>query len=328
MSFFRYLKTKRKGFIAAGAAAVLLIGSFGLYRLPVEAVAYPLALCAMFGIGWLILDYLRIRKKHNVLARFRKGAADRSDGLPEAETLLEEDCRRIIGDLEEEIAELRAVSAEQYREMIDYYTVWAHQIKTPIASMKLALQNEDSELSRRLGADLFRTQQYVDMVMAFLRLGSDASDYVFRACPLDGILRASVKKFAPEFIGRRLSLDYEPTGVTLVTDEKWFGFVVEQLLSNALKYTREGGIHIGLEDGKALVIADTGIGISPEDLPRIFEKGYTGYNGRTDLSASGLGLYLCRRVCEKLGLGIRMESEVGIGTTVRLDLPRDSARPE
>ena len=151
---------------------------------------------------------------------------------------------------------------------------------------------------------------------------------MFRACPLDGIRRASVKKFAPEFIGRRLSLDYELTGVTLVTDEKWFGFVVEQLLSNALKYTREGGIRIGLEDGKTLVIADTGIGISPEDLPRIFEKGYTGYNGRTDLSASGLGLYLCRRVCEKLGLGIRMESEVGIGTTVRLDLPRDSARPE
>ncbi len=213
-------------------------------------------------------------------------------------------------------------AARRYADMVDYYTLWAHQIKTPIASMRLTLQNEDSPLSRRLTAELGRVERYVEMVLAYLRLDADSTDYVLRECELDPIVRGAVKKFSGEFIERKLALDFRPTGARVLTDEKWLSFVLEQLLSNALKYTPEGRISVYMEVPATLCISDTGIGIAPEDLPRIFEQGFTGRNGRRDKRASGLGLYLCRRVCRSIGHGISAESEPGKGTTVRLDLSR------
>ena len=186
--------------------------------------------------------------------------------------------------------------------------------------MRLQLQNEDSPFARRLTAELFRIEQYVEMAMAFLRLDSDATDYVIREQPLDPILRGAIRKFAGEFIDRRLKLQYEPVSVSVLTDEKWLSFVIEQLLSNALKYTPSGAVSLYMETPLTLCIRDTGIGIAAEDLPRIFEPGFTGGNGRLDKRASGIGLYLCRRVCERLGHRIQVESAPGQGTCVRLDL--------
>lgn len=203
---------------------------------------------------------------------------------------------------------------------IEYYTVWAHQIKTPIAAMKLTLQNEDTQAARQLFAELFRIEQYVDMVMAYLRLNSKTTDFVFREFEIDRIIKNSVKRFSSEFINRKIKLEYTPTDSKLITDEKWFSFVFEQILSNALKYTpSDGTIKIYMKDGKSLCISDTGIGIDEADLPRIFEKGYTGANGRTDMRASGIGLYLCKNICEKLGCGLSVRSETGKGTEVTIN---------
>ena len=120
---------------------------------------------------------------------------------------------------------------------------------------------------------------------------------------------------------KKIKLDYETVNSRVLTDEKWLVFVLEQLLSNALKYTRSGRISIHME-GKELVVEDTGIGIQAEDLPRVFEKGFTGYNGRTDKKSTGIGLYLCKSVMDKLRHQIRIESEVGIGTKIYLNLTR------
>ena len=114
-------------------------------------------------------------------------------------------------------------------------------------------------------------------------------------------------------------MDFRESGSRVLTDAKWLLFVIEQLLSNALKYTNEGHISIYTE-GKVLVVADTGIGICAEDLPRVFEKGFTGYNGREDKKSTGIGLYLCRRICEKPGHKISISSEKGHGTSVRIDM--------
>ena len=215
-----------------------------------------------------------------------------------------------------------------YSEMVDYYTIWAHQIKTPIASMRLTLQNEDTALFRQLANDLFRIEQYVEMVLTFLRLNSESTDYVIREYDLDKIIRQSVKKFAGEFISRKLSLIYEPLHITVLTDEKWLSFVIEQVLSNALKYTPSGSISITMESGNKLCIRDTGIGIAAEDLPRIFEHGYTGYNGRADKKASGIGLYLCKRICARLGHGIEAESKIDEVTCIVIDLFREHLEVE
>ena len=316
-----YLKSKRALLCFLLLAAAVFAAAFALYRLPVEAALYPAAIAAFIGLAFLTADYLMTRAKCRELERMADMTAEMLADLPEGGTLPEDAWAQLAASIRDELIREKAAARSDYQDMVDYYTVWAHQIKTPIAAMKLTLQNEDTELARQLRSDLFRTQQYVDMVLAFLRLGSDSTDYVLRCVSLDEIIRPSVRKFAPEFIGRRLSLRYEPIGAMLVTDEKWLAFVLEQLLSNALKYTREGSITIRMADDRTLCIADTGIGIAPEDLPRVFEKGYTGYNGRADKNASGLGLYLCRRVCERLNMGIRIASQLGEGTQVFLTLP-------
>ena len=187
--------------------------------------------------------------------------------------------------------------------------------------MRLTLQNEDSELSRRLSEDLLRIEQYVEMVLCYLRLDSSSTDYVFQEYDLDSIVKQAVRKFAGQFIRRKIRLDYQPLHTRVVTDEKWLLFVVEQVLSNALKYTPAAGtVTIDLEEPKTLCIRDTGIGIAPEDLPRVFEKGYTGYNGRNDKKASGIGLYLCRRICKNLNHVISVDSSLDSGTVVRIRL--------
>ena len=209
-----------------------------------------------------------------------------------------------------------------------YYTVWAHQIKTHIAAMRLSLQNEDTPLTRKLTNDLYHIEQYVEMVLTFLRLNSDSTDYVFKEYDLDNIVQSAVKKFSSEFIGRKLRLIYDPLNTSVITDEKWLSFVIEQVLSNALKYTPSGSITISLVGEKTLRIEDTGIGIAPSDLPRIFENGYTGFNGRTDKTASGIGLYLCRRVCNNLGHTITANSTVDVGTAIDIDLTQTKLEME
>ena len=203
---------------------------------------------------------------------------------------------------------------------MDYYTLWTHQIKTPIAAMRLLLQEEETHTGE-LEQELFKIEQYADMALQYQRLESLSSDWQLESCSLDGILRQALKKMATPFIRRRISLEFDGTGATVLTDEKWLTFVVEQLLSNALKYTPPGGrITLYLEADKTLVVEDNGIGIRAEDIPRIFERGFTGFNGRMDKKSTGIGLYLCRRILSRLSHTIAIESRPGEGTRVRVGL--------
>ena len=320
MSFFKgYLKERWKRLLMLLLFACIFAFSFWVYRLPVRAVIYPCALCLLFGAVFAAYDITKAYRRHKFFKELHRRNTELISALPEPEGIVDSDYQQLISVLKEKIAEITAQTDSRIRDTVDYYTVWAHQIKTPIAAMRLTLQKEDVPEARRLASELSRIEQYVEMVLVFVRLGSDYSDYVFARQDIDEIIRSSVKKFASEFIDRRIRLEYDSVDIQAVTDEKWFAFVVEQLLSNALKYTREGSIKI-YSEGKVLCIKDTGIGIAPEDLPRVFDKGYTGCNGRTDRRASGLGLYLCRRICQNLGIDISISSTVGEGTTVRLDL--------
>ena len=296
--------------------------------LPLRAVAYPFVLCAAAGAVLLALDYRRVLRQHRRLELLRQLPEELADALPPADTVKEADYRSLVTLLAESRRAIRTQEEQRYGDMVDYYTMWAHQIKTPIASMRLTLQNEDSGLARSLSGDLMRVEQYVEMVLGYLRLESPSSDYVIRNYALDDIVRQVVRKYASQFIRRKLRLEYTPLNVSVITDEKWLLFVIEQVLSNALKYTRSGSVSITLEAPKTLCIRDTGIGIAPEDLPRVFEKGFTGCNGRTDKRATGIGLYLCRRILEKLGHTIAITSTVGEGTTVRIGLQQDALEVE
>ena len=326
--WMKYVKQRRRGILAGALFVAIFTISFALYRLPVEAVCYPAALCFFLGILFTILDFRRVKRRHELLTGMREITDILTETLPAVDGVEDEDYQTIIRMFQKEHAQVVSHNQQTFSEMVDYYTVWAHQIKTPIASMRLTLQNEDTSVSRKLTNDLFRIEQYVEMVLTFLRLNSKSTDYVIREYDLDAIIRQSVKKFAGEFISRKISLIYESLHVTVLTDEKWLSFVVEQVLSNALKYTPSGSISIKMEAENRLCIRDTGIGIAAEDLPRIFEHGYTGYNGRTDKKASGIGLYLCKRICERLGHGIKAESKIDEGTCIIIDLSREHLEVE
>ena len=294
-----YLRQHRLTVLMLVLFTGLFAVSFALYGLPLAAVAYPAGLCALAGAGMAVWDFRRAARRHGELEQLRQ------------------ELRQQLG------------AAETRRgETVAYYTAWVHQIKTPIAAMRLTLQGEDTPAARRLTAELGRIEQYVDMVLTYLRLEEGGSDYVIRPCSVDEVVRAAVRRFAGEFIDRRIRLDYEPVQWETVTDGKWLTFVVEQLLSNALKYTGQEGVIRIYRQGDELCIADTGMGIAPEDLPRVFQMGYTGENGRLDRRSSGIGLYLCRRICGNLRHGIRMESVPGKGTTVYLALGRGDFLPE
>ena len=318
----QFFHSRRRIFICLFLCTLLFVATFWLYQLPLAAAIYPAVLCLLVILAFFFADFWRERRRYSALQLLQKQPIALLDCLPAAENMTEAAYQRLIAHLRAQfMAEKKQASAE-YRDMMDYYTVWAHQIKTPIAAMRLRLQNEDTSLSRQLLLDLGRIEQYADMVLAYLRLDSSSTDYVIRDYELDSIVRPALRKFAGEFIAKRLKLDYSPAHAQVLTDEKWLGFVIEQLLSNALKYTPSGTISIYMEENLTLCIRDTGIGIAPEDLPRIFERGYTGYNGRSDRRASGIGLYLCSRICKNLGHTLRVTSEVGAGTLVSLCLKR------
>lgn len=235
-----YLRQRRRTLLAFFLFGGIFAAAFALYQLPLRAVAYPFVLCAAAGAVLLALDYRRVLRQHRRLELLRQLPEELADALPPADTVKEADYRSLVTLLAESRRAIRTQEEQRYGDMVDYYTMWAHQIKTPIASMRLTLQNEDSGLARSLSGDLMRVEQYVEMVLVFLRLDSSTTDYVIRSHSLDDIVRPAVRKFAGEFIRRRLRLDYQPLDRTVVTDAKWLGFVVEQVLSNALKYTVRG----------------------------------------------------------------------------------------
>lgn len=317
-----YLKQHKLALLAFVLCAALYAVTFVFYRFPLEAIAYPTALCLVLLLAFAAADIARTKKKHTELERIKGFDARLADSFPKAGGIVERDYQEIIHLMREQHEAAKEKSEQSLREMMDYYTVWVHQIKTPIASMRLALQNIDTAQSRQLLSELGRIERYVEMVLTFLRLGSDSTDYVIKEHELDDIVRGAVKKLAGDFINKRIKLEYTELNATVLTDEKWLAFVIEQVLSNALKYTPEGTVSVYLESPKTLCIRDTGIGIEPEDLPRVFENGYTGYNGRSDKKASGIGLYLCRRICDKLGHTISAESKAGEGTVIRIGLDR------
>ena len=262
-------------------------------------------------------------------------------------------------------------AAVRQSRMRDYYSMWVHQIKTPISAMKLLLEAEREELGQlmcdeeqsqcqtadmsggNISADglndaakqqaafkelsdnldsfedeLFRIEEYVSMALQYQRVSSTENDFVLEKISLDGVIRDTIKKYAKIMIRRHIGINYSGTKKQVYTDEKWLAFILEQILSNAIKYTQQGVVTIETAEEKDrffITIKDTGIGIKAEDLPRVFEKGYTGYNGHADKKATGIGLYLCRQMADKLGHTIRMESELGKGTKVWIGFDLDYA---
>lgn len=286
----------------------------GLYGMPGEAASYGALLSLSVLTVSFFISFIKGLRHAEERKRALNDVTARMNSLPGAYTLGEEDFRTMAETIGKYASDVIRESSEAGKDMSDYYTAWVHQIKTPISVMRMELSGKEDEGSTVLRDELFRIEQYVDMVLQYVRLSSPGNDLVIKEYDLDEIIRASVRKHASGFIRRKLKLCYTPTERKIVTDSKWLGVILDQILSNAVKYTPQGSVSIGTGENGTLVIRDTGIGIAPEDLPRIFEKGYTGENGRADTRSSGLGLYLAGKAAERIGVKIDTESRPGEGT--------------
>ena len=323
--FFRFIRR-----YALCAAAFLLFAAIfacvlSLYDLHAEAVFYASALCAAAAAVIITVRFVQFRRNYLEWQRLLDETNSLISPLPEPTTPEQKQVCELIELLRRKCADAQNRYKNDKTDMLDYFTTWVHQIKIPIAVMKMDLSQNVTDEQQALSAELMRIEQYVEMVLYYFRLDENASDIVAASVSIDSVIRLCVRKYAAVFIRKRLRLDYQGTDLTATTDEKWLAFILEQLLSNSVKYTDSGSVTITVQ-GNSITVTDTGIGIAPEDVPRVFERGFTGYNGRAGNSSTGLGLYLVKKACKKIGAAISVQSTVGKGTSVTLTLP-DKIQP-
>lgn len=296
---------------------------FYLYDLKFEAVLYALVICAVIGLAVLIINFINFAVKRKKRMLFMDNISITNESLPEPKNPVESDYIMMIEKLRKINRDNMTAYQTERSDALDYYTTWVHQIKTPISVMQMILQSDDTDEHRELSAELFRVEQYAEMALNYIRLDSNSNDLVIKELDLDEVIRGCVRRYAAQFIRKKLTIKYSGTDLKVLSDEKWLTFIIEQLLSNAVKYTEKGFVEISVSDEKLLSVKDTGIGIAQEDIPRIFEKGFTGYNGRENSKSTGLGLYLCEKAAKMLGHKISAQSEIGKGSVFTIDLHRD-----
>jgi len=282
---------------------------------------YTVLLSSFFLLIIMLADGTRYMRQRRRLEALSAELYHVTRELPEPMNALEADYIRLLGDLGHAYDVLQKRLEAARNDSLEYYTLWVHQIKTPIAALSLVLQKMDDEPAGVIRQELFKIERYADLALRYIKLADISSDLVIERCRLSDIVHESVKKFSVLFVYQKLSVDIADIDLEVMSDKRWLGFILEQILSNSLKYTPSGGIRIYMKSS-ALVVEDSGIGIRPEDLPRIFTKGYTGYNGRIDNRASGIGLYLTKKAAEALSVKIDVESQVGMGTKVSLSFPK------
>lgn len=298
------------------ALLILLLGFillfafvFDAYRSLLEYVALLLAFLSFLFIG------------ADAWTAFKSYRSQKLQASAQAQTPLEKLLQERVEELEYEQKNQLLVEQEKYNDLLDYYTLWVHQVKTPIAASSLLIGDlKDKEAKSQLEQELFKIESYVHLVLQYLRLESFHDDLVLKQENLADLVREVVKKYALFFIQQGLSLNLHDLDHTIVTDKKWFLVILEQILSNSLKYTKEGSIEIYFHEDR-LYIKDTGLGIQNADLLRVFERGFSGYNGRLTKQSSGLGLYLSKKIADQLGHKISIDSQVGQGTTVSIAFP-------
>ena len=330
--FLQYLKRIRFVLLWSLLCAGIFFLIFVLEEINLKAAVYPTVLCLAFGLLFLLCGYLRYKKTGQKLEHLLQGEGPYEDSLPVAQDGIESGYQELIRKEEQQQRKEHARWEKSGQDMEDYYATWVHQIKAPIAVMNVLLQQEDTETNQNLKAELFRVEQYVEMALGYVRLDSGTKDLVIAQYPLDEIVRKSIRKYAGQFIRRRIRLIYEGTDQIVLTDEKWLSFIIEQLLSNAVKYNRKNGhIYISCREIPSgqpemttieFVCRDTGIGMTEEFQKFIFEPFAQEHAGsRTKFAGTGLGMPISKKLIEKMGGTITFESAEGIGTTFVIRVP-------
>lgn len=230
--------------------------------------------------------------------------------------------REIAEQLKLENKQLQSQALNDRRNLEEYFLLWVHQIKTPITVANLILQKDSSLYNKKLKAQMFYIEEYTNMAINYLKLIDRQADMDITFINLDKIIKNLLKKYSMMFIEKGISLEYEPIYVEVISDAKWLSVLIEQILSNAIKYTESGTIKISYEERtNTMSIQDTGIGIRSEDLGKIFDRGYSGFNGRINEKSSGLGLYLVKSIADLINVKVKVESTINVGSKFIVQFP-------
>ena len=276
--------------------ALSFFAIFILSEFPLDKFLLGFEILGFFLLIYLSIQYSKFRKEESIKDKY--------------ENLLDENKR------------LRSTYINEKKDLEEYFLLWTHQIKTPITVANLILNKKSDPDTKKLKEEMFYIEEYTNMAINYIKLTDRATDMDIEKVDLDRLIKTLLKKYSLIFINKRISLDYENTNVEVIADSKLLSIMIEQIISNALKYTEEGKISISFDKEKStLSIMDTGIGIRGEDLVKIFDRGYSGFNGRVNHKSSGLGLFLVREISKILKLRVEVKSKLGQGSEFLIIFP-------
>ena len=330
MKIIDYVKD-RGIFIAINLMIFMIISSF-MYSANVASVIIFLIFCVWFLplITYMVIEYIKLRKYFNTVKNILENL-DKKYLLPEVlnePNFIEgEEINYIFKVLSRDMHENVKYYKNMQEEYREYIEMWVHEIKTPIASTKLLIENNTNKITRKIDTQMDRIENFVEQVLYYSRSDEVGKDYIIKKIELSKVVKSVVKKNQRDFIGKRISLQLGELDEIIYSDSKWIEFILNQIVGNAIKYSKGEGDKIKIESKRlansvVLTIEDNGVGIIERDLNRVFEKGFTGENGRKFGKSTGIGLYLCKKLCDKMGLGLNIESKENEGTKVTIIFPQ------
>lgn len=330
MKIIDYIRDKGI-FLAVNLMSFIII-SFLMYFSNVALVIIFLLFCVWFFplFSYMLIEYIKFRKYFNTVENILENL-DKKYLLPEVlneSNFIEgEEINYIFKVLSRDMHENVKYYKNMQEEYREYIEIWVHEIKTPIASTKLLIENNTNEITRKIDTQMDKIENFVEQVLYYSRSDEVGKDYIIKKTELSQVVKSVVKKNQRDFIGKRISLQLGDLDEIIYSDAKWIEFILNQIVGNAIKYSKGKDDKIKIEskalaNSIVLTIEDNGVGINERDLSRVFEKGFTGENGRKFGKSTGIGLYLCKKLCYKMGLGLNIESEENKGTKVTVIFPR------
>jgi len=287
--------------------------------------------CIWFSplVSYLALEFIKYKNYYdeinNILEKLDKKYL-LPEMIKEANFIQGEKLNSILKEISRDMHEHVKYYKDMQSDYREYIETWVHEIKTPIASSKLIIENNENEVTNKIDFQLDRIDRFVEQVLYYSRSNNAHKDYIIKQINLDNVVRDVVKRNYRDFIHKKIKLDIKDINEIVYTDGKWTEFIINQIIGNSIKYSsyKESIINIysvKKANSVMLIIEDNGVGIIDKDINRVFEKGFTGENGRRFSKSTGMGLYLCEKLCSKLGLKISIDSKINKGTKVILIFP-------
>lgn len=304
-NFFKENKVSFNFFLVINLTYLLVFISFDLKKFP---IIYGFLINFFIFLAYFIYRYLN--QAEPTFADISKNSNQREKIILDEFYNLDKKYKKLIISYNKMEADIK-----------DFYGLWIHEIKTPIAENNLILDDPEPDIDL-IRKNNKRIEEYLNILLGFVRFNSKNNDYVFKEFGIEPLVKGIIREKSYDFISRKISINIGDLNYKTISDEKWLGFIISQILNNSLKYTKTGGIIKIYFKNKGLVIEDNGIGIKSSDLPRVFEMGYTGENGRMLGSSTGLGLYLVKSIGNDLNLGIKIESKEGKFTKIMISFPK------